>query len=55
MTTTPIKLDPKVKATIDAIKKAHAKAKGCEYDVENRDVFAAPAPAFEEIAYAFPA
>ncbi len=28
---------------------------GCEYDVENRDVFAAPAPAFEEIAYAVPA
>jgi spore coat polysaccharide biosynthesis predicted glycosyltransferase SpsG len=26
MTTTPIKLDPKVKATINAIKKAHAKS-----------------------------
>lgn len=27
MTTTPIKLDPKTRATINAIKKAHAKAK----------------------------
>lgn len=26
MTTTPIKLDPKVKATINAIKRAHAKS-----------------------------
>jgi hypothetical protein len=26
LTTTPIKLDPKVKATINAIKKAHAKS-----------------------------
>jgi hypothetical protein len=28
---------------------------GCEYDVESRDVFAEPASAFEEIAYAVPA